>query len=66
VIVRDNKDAIQLIDKLVALQDIAEPEVMLDVEILEVKRTNLLALGVTWPATLNLSPHLSQVVEHLR
>lgn len=56
LIVRDNPEAIRLAEKLVALQDIPEPEVMLEVEILEVKRSRLLGLGARWPDTLSLSP----------
>jgi len=56
LIVRDSPEAIRLAERLVALQDAPEAEVMLDVEILEVKRTRLLALGVQWPSSLGLSP----------
>lgn len=56
LIVRDNQEAIKLAEKLVALQDVAEPEVMLEVEILEVKRTRLTELGIKWPESLNLTP----------
>ncbi|MES2321030.1 MAG: secretin N-terminal domain-containing protein [Pseudomonadota bacterium] len=56
VIVRDSPEAIKLASKLVALQDIAEPEVMLEVEILEIKRSRLLELGISWPNTVTLAP----------
>jgi len=56
VILRDNPEAIKLATKLVALQDIAEPEVMLEVEILEIKRSRLMELGIAWPASLSLAP----------
>lgn len=56
LIVRDSPDAIRLAEKLIALQDIPEPEVMLEVEILEVKRTRLLDLGIRWPNSLSLTP----------
>ena len=56
LIVRDSPEAIKLAEKLVALHDVPEPEVMLEVEILEVKRTRLLDLGIRWPDQLNLSP----------
>ena len=56
VIVRDSREAIRLAEKLVNLQDIAEPEVMLDVEILEVTTSRLLDLGVTWPSSISLTP----------
>lgn len=47
--VRDTPDAIRLVEKILAVADQAEPEVMLEVEILEVKRSRLLDLGVQWP-----------------
>ncbi|QYF93996.1 general secretion pathway protein GspD [Massilia sp. PAMC28688] len=56
VIVRDNPDAIKLAAKLVALQDVAEPEVMLEVEILEIKRSRLVELGIAWPSSVTLTP----------
>lgn len=56
LIMRDSKEAITLAEKLIALQDVAEPEVMLEVEILEVKRTRLLELGIQWPNSLTLTP----------
>jgi general secretion pathway protein D len=56
IIVRDTPEAIRLAERLIALQDTAEPEVMLEVEILEVKRSSLMDLGVVWPASLNFAP----------
>ncbi len=56
VIVRDSPEAIRVAEKLVALQDAPEPEVMLEVEILEVKRQRLAELGVRWPDSLSLTP----------
>ena len=56
VIVRDSAEAIRLAEKVVALLDVSDAEVMLDVEILEVKRTRLLGLGIQWPEQLSLAP----------
>ncbi|WP_426193826.1 secretin N-terminal domain-containing protein [Massilia sp. DWR3-1-1] len=56
VILRDSPEAIKLATRLVALQDVAEPEVMLDVEILEIKRSRLLDLGIGWPGSVGFSP----------
>lgn len=56
LIMRDSPAAIRLAERLVALQDVAEPEVMLEVEILEIKRSRLLDLGVRWPDQASLSP----------
>ncbi len=54
LMIRDSLEAIRLADKLVALQDVPEPEVMLEVEILEVKRSRLQALGINWPDNIAL------------
>ncbi len=56
LIVRDNADALRLAEKLIATQDVAEPEVMLEVEVLEVTRNKLLNLGVNLPGSLTLTP----------
>lgn len=56
LIVRDSPAAIRLAEKLVALHDVPEPEVMLEVEVLEVSRSKLLDLGVRWPDQLSLTP----------
>jgi general secretion pathway protein D len=56
VIVRDSPDAVRMAEKVVALHDVPEAEVMLEVEILEVKRSRLMDLGVRWPEQLSLTP----------
>lgn len=56
VIMRDTPQAIRLAEKLVAAHDVAEPEVMLDVEVLEVQRSRLYDLGIQWPTQLSLTP----------
>lgn len=56
LILRDTPEAIRMASRLVAMHDVAESEVMLEVEILEVKRTRLLDLGIRWPEQLSLSP----------
>ena len=56
LIVRDSPEAIKLATRLVALQDVAEPEVMLDVEILEIKRSRLMDLGIAWPSSVGFAP----------
>ncbi|MRW93062.1 general secretion pathway protein GspD [Duganella sp. FT80W] len=56
LIVRDTPEAIRLAERLIALQDTAEAEVMLEVEILEVKRSALTDLGVVWPTGLTFAP----------
>ncbi|MFL9869338.1 cohesin domain-containing protein [Paraburkholderia fungorum] len=56
VIVRDTPEAIKMAEKLVALEDVAEPEVMLEVEVLEVQRDNTQDLGIQWPNSVTFTP----------
>lgn len=56
MIMRDTPETIRLAEKLIAMQDLAEPEVMLEVEVLEVKRSRLLDLGIKYPEQLTLAP----------
>lgn len=56
LVMRDSPEAIQLAERMIAMQDLAEPEVMLEVEVLEIKRTKLLELGIQWPNQLTLAP----------
>ena len=54
-IMRDTLEAIRLTERLVSLNDLAEPEVMLDVAILEVSRTNDFLLGPKLPQSVTFS-----------
>jgi general secretion pathway protein D len=54
-IMRDTLEAIRLVERLVTLNDIAEPEVMLDVAILEIARTNDFLLGPKLPQSATFS-----------
>ncbi len=56
LIMRDTPAMIQLAERLVATQDVAEPEVMLEVAVVEVSRSQLSNLGVRFPNQLSLSP----------
>lgn len=56
VVLRESPEIIAVAERLVALQDMGEPEVMLEVEILEVKRTRLTELGINFPSTFVLTP----------
>lgn len=48
VIMRGTPEAVRLAEKLIAVHDMAEPEVMLEIEVLEVSRSRLLELGIQW------------------
>ncbi|MEW5967833.1 MAG: secretin N-terminal domain-containing protein [Pseudomonadota bacterium] len=54
LVVRDTPEAVRLVERLVTLADRPEPEVMLEVEILEVKRTRLQELGVQYPTQFSV------------
>lgn len=51
LVMKDTPDAIRLAEKLIVAQDRAEPEVMLEVEVMEVTRNRLLDLGIQYPNT---------------
>jgi general secretion pathway protein D len=55
LVIRDTLEAVRLAEKLVANQDLGEPEVMLEVEVLEVGHTLLSQLGVQWPGSVGVS-----------
>jgi general secretion pathway protein D len=49
LVMRDTPEVIRIAEKLIAAHDRAEPEVVLELEVLEVARTRLTELGVKWP-----------------
>ncbi len=53
VMVRDSAEAIRLAEKVIAAQDLAEPEVMLELEVLEVSMNRLVDLGIRWPDSVS-------------
>src|SRR2546429_6724646 len=55
LVMKDTPNAIRLAEKLIAAQDIAEPEVMLEVEVLEIGYNRLLELGVRFPGSAAVS-----------
>ncbi len=56
IVMRDTPEAVRMAERIVDLLDQSEPEVMLDVEVLEVKRSKLQELGIQWPKSLSLAP----------
>ncbi len=54
-IMRDTLEAIRLTERLISLNDYAEPEVMLEVTILDVTRNNNFLLGPNFPQSLQYS-----------
>jgi general secretion pathway protein D len=53
VVIRDTVQVIRLAEKLVAATDQPEPEVMLEVELLDVDRTRAIDLGIDWPTSVS-------------
>jgi general secretion pathway protein D len=56
IALRDSPENIQLAERLLAVYDAAEPEVLLDVEVLEVSSTRLTELGVKFPSSFTFAP----------
>ena len=53
---RDSQENIQLAERLISLFDAGEPEVLLEVEVLEISSTRLTELGVKFPDSFSLTP----------
>ncbi|MEX8500005.1 secretin N-terminal domain-containing protein [Leptothrix ochracea] len=55
LVMRETADVIAVAEQLVAANDVADPEVMLEVEVLEVSSTRSRALGLQWPNAVSIS-----------
>lgn len=55
LVMRDTPEAIRIAEKLIAAQDLAEPEVVLEVEVLEVSSNKLTELGLRYPDQVSFS-----------
>lgn len=53
MVVRDTPEVIRLIERLVQGLDLPDPEVMLDMEVLEVTTKKLDQIGVNWPESVS-------------
>ena len=56
IALRDSQENIQLAERLVAMYDSAEPEVVLEMEVLEISSTSLTNLGIQFPTSVSLTP----------
>jgi len=56
VMIRDTPDAVRMAERMVATLDVVEPEVMLEIEILEMTSSKLQDLGILYPGMATLSP----------
>jgi general secretion pathway protein D len=65
VVMKDTADAVRYAEQLVATQDLNEPEVMLEVEVLEVASSLIREFGIKYPDRINygvLAPGLETAV----
>ena len=66
IVMRDTPENIRMAEKLVASVDLAEPEVMLEVEVLEISRNRLQQLGISYPGSVSLATPSGLVVNDLK
>lgn len=55
IVIRDTLEAVALASRLIANLDVPDPEVMLDLEVLEVSTNRLKAIGIQYPDQLSAS-----------
>jgi general secretion pathway protein D len=55
IVIRDTPEAVRMAERLIANQDLAEPEVVLEVEVLEVGTDVLTEIGLRWPDQVSYS-----------
>lgn len=55
LVMRDTPEAVRLAEKLIANQDVRDPEVILELEVLEVSSTRFKELGIRYPEQLSFS-----------
>jgi len=55
LILRDTPEAVRMVERLLASQDLARPEVVLELEVLEVSNQSLTDLGIRYPDQVSFS-----------
>jgi general secretion pathway protein D len=55
IVMKDTPSAVRLAERLIATQDLAEPEVVLEVEVIEIGYNKLLELGLRFPSSIGWS-----------
>ena len=58
LVMRDTPDAIRLAEKIVADQDVPDPEVLIEVAVLEISHSVLSEIGIQWPDQVTLTPQV--------
>ncbi len=54
IVMKDTPSAVRLAERLIATQDLAEPEVVLEVEVIEVGYSKLLDIGLRFPQSVGI------------
>lgn len=54
LVLRDKPEVMALAEKMIKAQDIADPEVMLEIEVIEISRNKLQQLGIGYPTSLTV------------
>lgn len=55
IVIRDSAEIVRLAEKLIASADMVEPEVMLELEVMEVNVNRLQQIGIKWPDSVSAS-----------
>nr|WP_232415409.1 MULTISPECIES: secretin N-terminal domain-containing protein [Methylotenera] len=66
LVMRDTPEVIKIAEKLIAANDLEDPEVMLDIEVLEVSRNRLQELGIIYPNQLSVVTADALTLESLK
>ena len=53
MVVRDTPEVVQLVERLMQGLDLPDPEVMLELEVMEVSSKKMQQIGINWPETLS-------------
>jgi len=56
VVLRESPEIVAIAERLIALQDAGDPEVMMEVEVLEITKTRLTELGLNFPDSVTFTP----------
>lgn len=54
LVLRDKPEVLALAEKMIKAQDIADPEVMLEIEVMEITRGKMNQLGIVYPSSLTV------------
>jgi general secretion pathway protein D len=66
IIMRDTPEAVRMAEKLISSLDLADSEVMMEVEVLEITRSNLQQLGIEYPTTATIATPSQLTLESIR